>query len=54
MTFSLLSRNYFIRSSITKVQLVFIKTNKSINPLGSNLKRTETKVVPIDKYYKML
>ncbi len=52
--FSLLSYNYFIRSSIIKVQLVFIKTSKSIDPLRSNPKRAEAKVIPIDKYYKIL
>ncbi len=54
MTFFLLSHNYFARSSITKARPVFIKASKSTGPLRSNLKKAEVRVIPVDKYHKML
>jgi len=54
MILSFLFRNCFIRFFIIKVRLVFIKANKSINLLKSNLKKAETRVVPIDEYHKIL
>ncbi len=54
MIFFFLFRNYFIQSFITRVQLVFIRANKFVDPLELNLKKAETRIVPIDKYYKML
>ncbi len=52
--FSFLSYNYFVRSSIVGVRLVFIGINKFVDPLKSNLKKTEVGVVLVDEYYKML
>jgi len=54
MMFFFLSCNYFIRSSIIKVRLIFIKIDKSIDPLESNLKRAEAGIVPVDKYHEIL
>jgi len=52
--FSFLFYNCFIRSSVVKVQLVFIEIDKSIGPLRLNFKRAEVGMVPVDKYHKVL
>ena len=54
MTFSFLSHNYFIQSSIVGIRLVFIEVGKFVDPLRSNLKKAEIGVVLVDEYYKML
>ncbi len=54
MIFSFLFCNCFIQSSVVRIQLVFIKTSKSIGLLKSNLKKVEIGVVSVDEYYEML
>ncbi len=54
MTFSLLSRNCFVRSFAIGVRLVFIGAGKFVGPLGSNPKRAEAGVVPVDECHEVL
>ncbi len=54
MMFSLLSRNCFVWFFVAKVRFIFIKASNFVGPLGSNLKRAETKMVFIDECHKVL
>ena len=54
ITFSLLSRNYFVQSSTIRTRPVFIGAGKSVGPLESNFKRAEVGIVSVDEYHEML